>query len=579
MNRRESVDGRELDRRLVVIGLDSLEWWDFERLDQAGLIPHISKLVSGANVVKLECDFPYRAESIWTEFFTGRTRDENKYWTTAVFDPATYDTWVQGAFRGHPFYARPDVVPVVLDLPHVPISPEARGIQVTAWGAHSPQFPTASLPSDVVPEIDRRFGVNPAMKTDSHAGWHNAEYQQGLADALATGASMKGEIFPWMLEREADWNFALTVFTEPHVSGHQFWHGIDPRHLLHGTPEAERARTHHDRVMSSVDDAVGTILRSLPDDSDVVLLAAHGMQVNGSDVTGGVLIAELLHRHHLGRPLIEFDPFDPSEPPLVLPAEELPIEYLADRAVEARGTMATTSSTGRAARRLASALRRRRPDLSHRLERLAWRVRGTSHRATWWEMRSRPAAKPFVDLAGASRLQPLDYQPPCWYRHRWPEMDTFVLPAFSDAHIRVNLVGREASGTVALADYERVLDETEALIRACVDARTGEPIVAAIYRPRLDDPMDPDGPTSDLVISFTGASDAIRHPQLGIIGPAPLMRSGEHTTNGWVARVGDQHSVADRAFAPSDVAPTLIDLAGLPPSPSHTGTSFADHLR
>ena len=313
--------------------------------------------------------------------------------------------------------------------------------------------------------------------------------------------------------------------------------------------------------------------------ADVVLMAAHGMQANGSDVTGGVLIAELLHRHHLGEQFVDFGPFDPSVPPIELPPEELPIEYLADHALVARSTMATSSVAGRTVRRVASGLRRRNPTLVRTAEQLSWKLRGTSHRQTWWEIRPRPPARLFVDHAGATALQPLDYQVPCWYRDRWSEMATFVLPAFSDAHIRVNLVGREARGTVPLDRYHQALDETEALIRACTDARTGESIVDEIHRPRHDDPMDPDGPTSDLIVSFTRASDAIRHPDIGVIGPVPLMRSGEHTPDGWIARAGSQRRVADQQFAPSDIAPTLLELAGLAPSPHHTGTSFAHHLR
>jgi predicted AlkP superfamily phosphohydrolase/phosphomutase len=157
-------------------------------------------------------------------------------------------------------------------------------------------------------------------------------------------------------------------------------------------------------------------------------------------------------------------------------------------------------------------------------------------------------------------------------------MRSFVLPAFSDAHIRINLAGRESRGNVPLSEYVRTLDETEALIRECTDARTGEPIVAHVARPRECDPFDPDGPTSDLVVAFTRESDAIRHPKFGVIGPAPLMRSGEHSADGWVARAGTRRVEIDRTFAPRDLGPTMLDLAGLPPSPIHTGASFARFL-
>lgn len=566
-------------RRVAVIGLDGLEWWDVERMTRAGTMPHLEKVLSSATIARLSCAMPFRAESIWTEFFTGRGRDENRYWTTAEFDPSTYATFEAGAYRGAPFYARPDVTPIVFDLPHAPIAPEGRGIQVTGWGAHSPQFPTASLPSDVAPDIDRRFGPSRAMTGDSHTGWHSPRYQRALADALIESAATKADIVPWLLEREPDWNLLITVLTEPHVSGHQFWHGVDPSHLLHDTDHGARARVHHDEVMRATDEAIGEIMTSLPDDVDVVVMAVHGMQANGSDVTGGVLVSELLHRWHLGRPLIEFGGFDPDAPPIVLDEDTLPIEYLADRLVEPRGTMRERGRIGRLVRRTESWLRSHNPRLARPLEHIYWRFSGAADRRTWWEIRPRPAAEPFTDVAAATVRKPLDYQVPCWYRHHWRQMDSFVLPAFSDAHIRINLIGRETNGTVPATEYEAALDAVEELLHQCTDARTGEPIVDSTARPRADDPFDPDGPTSDLVVSFRTASDAIRHPELGVIGPAPLMRSGEHTPDGWMARIGSERSDIEVRFAPRDLAPTLLDLAGLPPSPMHTGSSFADRLR
>ena len=52
---------------------------------------------------------------------------------------------------------------------------------------------------------------------------------------------------------------------------------------------------------------------------------------------------------------------------------------------------------------------------------------------------------------------------------------------------------------------------------------------------RASDPFDPDGPTGDLVVTFAEVSDVIEHPDAGLIGACPLMRTGEHSNNGWAA--------------------------------------------
>ena len=61
-------------------------------------------------------------------------------------------------------------------------------------------------------------------------------------------------------------------------------------------------------------------------------------------------------------------------------------------------------------------------------------------------------------------------------------MPAFALPSFYDGRIRLNLRGRERDGVVDPADYERVCDDIEQLLRECRDPRTGEPVLAAVER-------------------------------------------------------------------------------------------------
>ena len=49
----------------------------------------------------------------------------------------------------------------------------------------------------------------------------------------------------------------------------------------------------------------------------------------------------------------------------------------------------------------------------------------------------------------------LRWQVPTWYRRHWPSMPAFVLPTFSDGHVRINLEGRERDGIVPRDRYRR----------------------------------------------------------------------------------------------------------------------------
>jgi predicted AlkP superfamily phosphohydrolase/phosphomutase len=205
-----------------------------------------------------------------------------------------------------------------------------------------------------------------------------------------------------------------------------------------------------------------------------------------------------------------------------------------------------------------------------KLEKLYWR------RPDWWEMNLRePVPFESRDLFGeASRLELESIVATSWYRPHWSKMKAFVIPSFSDCHIRLNVRGRERDGMVELDDYDQVCDDVERELRLLVDARTNEPIVGEILRPRRDDPMAEIGPAPDLIVSFTHVADAIRHPALGVVGPCPLMRMGEHTPNGWAAIVTPEGGSEDLGtFEPRDLTATVVDLLGVPESPTVTGRS------
>src|SRR5205807_6173648 len=124
-------------------------------------------------------------------------------WGTVEFDPATYRAVVAGALDTAPFWARPDLRTLAFDVPHTVLRSDVAGVQVTAWGAHSPEYPRASLPAGLLTEIDARFGAHPAFANDSDPGWYSREYLANLTGALRTGAHRRIDVVEWLLGRDA----------------------------------------------------------------------------------------------------------------------------------------------------------------------------------------------------------------------------------------------------------------------------------------------------------------------------------------------------------------------------------------
>jgi predicted AlkP superfamily phosphohydrolase/phosphomutase len=471
------------------------------------------------------------------------------------FDPATYDVYEIGAYNGEPFWREmtPGAV-VTFDVPHVPIFWDRPDVQVTAWGAHSPQYARASRPRGLLDQIEARFGGHPAFERDHEACWFDQAHLQRLRDSLVVGAERRSSIVADLAAGD-EWRFLLTVMSEPHSIGHHGWHGVLPDHPAAAAPGAAAAGRHVRDVYAAMDDAIGAIAAAAPD-ATVVVFALHGMQANTNELTSLLMLPELLHRAHYGVPSLRAAPpwWDTSS--LRLPAEHHSwgMDVVRLRAEERLERLRRDARVV-----LPNAVLRAKHALARRLGRPV------------------PAREPFdkamipsetqatPDDLAAARVS-CDWQPPCWWRSHWAEMPWFALPTYSDGHIRINLEGRERDGVVPRERYDQTCEELATMLHALTNATNGKPAVEDVAFVKRDDPFDPDGPTADVVVIWSEPAYVVRHPQHGRIGPLPFRRTGEHSSNGFLVMSGpDIEPAGDLGLRPAhDVAPTLLHLLGEP---------------
>jgi len=145
--------------------------------------------------------------------------------------------------------------------------------------------------------------------------------------------------------------------------------------------------------------------------------------------------------------------------------------------------------------------------------------------------------------------------------------------------VRINLVGRESKGKVALADYAAVCDEIETLVRECRDPASGAPVVETVERTGGENPLALEPAGADLVIIWRIPVLSLEHPTLGRIGPVPHRRPGGHTGRYGMAYVCNADGLAAGDFgvrSSFDVVPTLVELTGAPVPRGLSGTSVLD---
>jgi predicted AlkP superfamily phosphohydrolase/phosphomutase len=515
----------------VAIGLDSADPILLERWIDAGELPTLARLRDTGAYGRISGPGYYRAELAWTTFLTGCEPERTGYWSPLSFDPRTYSVNDIGAydFREYsPFYALGEGTRVcAFDVPQAVLVDGVDGLQVVAWGAHSPQAPSGSIPADLFAELTSIHGRHPALNRDHAAHW-NPVAVAWLRRALQVGIERRAAICVDLLRRER-WDLFLTVFSEPHTAGHYFWH-LGEEHPL-GREEGGNELLD---LFRRIDAALGSIVAAAPRDARIVVYSLHGMESNSMDLPSMVFLPELLYRFafpdHVG--LAPGEPGTEPPPPIRRP-----------RSLGWPGDVWRRKASGPPALRMA------RRWLPLRLAGLADRWLGGTE------------GPGFLYDYGS-----IFYQPGMWYSRHWPAMPAFALPSFSEGYIRVNLAGREAHGTVSPDEYDGLLTALERHVRALVDARTGEPLASDVVRTRAD-PLDPNPrlPDADLVVLWHARPvDVVDSPTFGRIGPIPFGRTGSHVSRGFLLASGPgitpgSHSAEGRVVA---VAPTLLELLG-----------------
>jgi predicted AlkP superfamily phosphohydrolase/phosphomutase len=150
------------------------------------------------------------------------------------------------------------------------------------------------------------------------------------------------------------------------------------------------------------------------------------------------------------------------------------------------------------------------------------------------------------------------------------------------ARVFLNVAGREPQGTIPAADYERVRDDLARRLEAIPDEH-GEPMATRAYRPEeLYDEVE--GVAPDLIVIFgdllwrsvgTIGGDEGVHTFENDTGPD----DANHAQDGlWIAAGAGVGARGARDAHLLDVAPTVLDLLGLPVPGDMRGRSLAAEL-
>ncbi len=185
----------------------------------------------------------------------------------------------------------------------------------------------------------------------------------------------------------------------------------------------------------------------------------------------------------------------------------------------------------------------------------------------WGPVRS--AARRVYDLLGMHGRVPLP-QSVDWSRTR-----AYTSVRSTGEGISINLAGREPSGIVDPADYDRVRDEVAERVLSVVDEETGIQPVARLWR--REELFH--GPHADLapdLVLEAAPRYSLTHAREAIADADWL--SGDHRIQGVIAAAGpavDAAAFAEEPHRLVDVAPTILAALGASASVAHSGHPLA----
>jgi predicted AlkP superfamily phosphohydrolase/phosphomutase len=329
-----------------------------------------------------------------------------------------------------------------------------------------------------------------------------------LKDKMRRGIEMKRSLaIDLLTSKEHD--FLFFCFSELHKAGHFFWRFHDRTHPEY--TEAEPALVNSLlECYQDLDRALGTILAHLKGTDDLVVVADRGMSANHR---GDHLIDDTLIKLGLATP---------------------------------RGKMAAPSRFRSLRARLIGGKRAKK-----------------AYHYVAYQLLPDAVRESLLPLHRAA----IGSQPP----FDWNRTRVFRLPSVGDSHLRVNLQGREPSGTVAQgAEYAATLRDVSDQFLALVNPETGERAVENVYFPakQFAGPRSAELPDVAIVWNAKAPINAVASDDIGVVeGQQGPDRSGNHRSEGFALFRGASFAAgaSEQEGDARQIAPVILKQFGIDP--------------
>ena len=488
------------DSRVLAIGIDAAETSLVKQLIEQDEVPALKSLLEGGRWLRVQSPANIGSGAVWPTFITGGEPTTHGVYSEWSWRP---DTMSLNRYHGRhltPFWkplAQQGIPVGVFDVPFALPVGVSKGFEVCEWWAHDSTGAGPQIGPDKILSLVKQAPAHPLSANRFVSTTPDSKSDlKELTAACLEGARLRGTLAQHLI-RETKPLLSLIVFPEIHHASHQLWHTIEPDHQIYSGRELNGGRAPQ-HLLKDVYRAV--------DQQIAGLIGAAG--------SGATVMVFALHG---------------MRPALGFPAFLGPL--LTERGFSRLASWSSQSWTSRGLSLLA-ATKRHTPE---GLKNLYYKLTPTAviHQL------ARPTMVPVYD---------------------WDNTRAFSLPTDQYGWIRINLIGREAQGSVPLDKYNETCAQLEKLLLGLTN-ENGQSLVQDVTRTAPNAEGAPGNPLPDLVVHWEDAAFAspLKIKDSNVQAePVGKKSTGQHAPEGFCIYRGGQNWGLEEVVAAQDLGRLMI---------------------
>lgn len=262
------------DSKVLVIGLDGATFDLIKPWAAQGKLPSLARLMGKGISTVLKSTIPPVSAPAWISFMTGKNPGRHGVLLFQMLDLSRYDYYGDETFVNSTFYAGETIFDI--------LSIAGRRLISIAVPVTYPPFAVNGLMVAGFP-CPRRGYTFPPELAERLGKWHSSlpcyrevsSEDRKIEDANALVEKRTSVCIDLM--NEEDWDLFVFVLQNTDAIAHNFWRYMDSTHPDY---HSERGREYRHAILNAyqkADEAIGRLLRHVPEKTMVFVMSDHGM--------------------------------------------------------------------------------------------------------------------------------------------------------------------------------------------------------------------------------------------------------------------------------------------------------------